>query len=199
MRSCSKCGSYVPEGKFLCQACWRPVAGAATTHHERTSHERSRTHTRISDVRKEVKRDAPFTTRGKHPYAGGTYERHKSHDPRSSDYYKPKSQRMERELPELTQRIIFAAAYFGFFFFLPLVLLPDSKEGKFHANQGLVLFLVNLFVNAFAQIVAISFGKIFTVIAAIPPLLMVCGAYYALCGWMKELPIIGKIRLIKEI
>lgn len=198
MRSCSKCGSYVPEGKILCPACWKPVTGAATTHRERTSHERRRTHARISDARKEIKREAAFLPRGERPYAGNTYEQHKSHDPRSRQYYKSKYEPAQRDIPEMSRRIIFAAAYFGFFFFLPLALLPNSKEAKFHANQGLVLFIANLFFNALVQIINITFGGFFEILAALPPLLMAYGAYNAFRGEMKELPVVGKIRLIKD-
>ena len=39
-------------------------------------------------------------------------------------------------------------AYFGILFFLPLVAVPNSAYGKFHANQGLllVIFYVTLTV-----------------------------------------------------
>lgn len=32
-------------------------------------------------------------------------------------------------------------AYFGILFFLPLVAVPNSAYGKFHANQGLILLI----------------------------------------------------------
>ena len=32
-------------------------------------------------------------------------------------------------------------AYFGILFFLPLVAVPNSAYGKFHANQGLILMI----------------------------------------------------------
>ncbi len=183
MRNCSKCGSYVPEGKKFCVACGRPAIGAAETHRERISQERSRTHTRISDARKEVGREAWTMPRGNHPYAGNTYEQHKSHDPRSRDYYKSKY-----EATSLNQyeRIICALAYFSIFFFLPLVLLPNSKAGRFHANQGLVLFLANILLTAFN--IGLSVFGIF---------LMAYGVYNALQGKMQELPVIGKFRLIQ--
>lgn len=33
-------------------------------------------------------------------------------------------------------------AYFGILFFLPLVGVPNSAYGKFHANQGLILLIL---------------------------------------------------------
>jgi len=166
MRSCSKCGSYLPDGKFFCPACGRPVAGAATSHQQRTAQERSSTYTRIAEAFKEVNGNNRSMPRGNHPYAGNTYEQHKSHDPRSRDYYASKHSGTSTERLTEGQRIICAAAYFSFFFFLPLVMMPNSKAGRFHANQGLLLFILNLFIGFFATV----FGSFFE---GIPVFLMI--------------------------
>lgn len=198
MKTCPKCGSYLPDGKILCPACGRFNIGVSVDTHDRVRSERARTHTRIQDAQDEVKRDAWLTTKQKNPYQGFTYEQHKSHDPRSKDYYKPKYEQSVPQVPESSKNIICAAAYFGFFFFLPLVLLPNSSEGKFHANQGLVLFLCNILIGVFASAFSTMFGDIFEVIAAVPPLLMVYGAANAFRGNMTELPLIGKIQILKD-
>lgn len=39
--------------------------------------------------------------------------------------------------------IIFMLAYLSILFFLPLLVCPKSKEGRFHANQGLVLLIAS--------------------------------------------------------
>lgn len=41
-------------------------------------------------------------------------------------------------------KIIFILSYFGILFFLPLVVCPNSAVGKFHANQGLLLFATGI-------------------------------------------------------
>lgn len=198
MKTCPKCGSYLPDGKILCPACGRLNVGISDNARESIRSERVRTHTRIQDAHKEVKRDAWLSAKQKNPYQGHTYEQHKSHDPRSKDYYKPKYETNTSSLPEMSQRIICAAAYFGFFFFLPLVLMPSSREAKFHANQGLVLFLFNLICSVFGSALSAVFGGIFEIIAVLPPILMVYGAANAYRGNMTELPFIGKIRLISD-
>ena len=38
-------------------------------------------------------------------------------------------------------------AYFGILFFLPLVVCPQSRFGRFHANQGLILLLCTQFAD----------------------------------------------------
>lgn len=198
MKTCPKCGSYVPDGKILCPACGRFNIGVSGNARDHIRSERVRTHTRIQDAHDEVRRDAWLIIKQKNPYQGHTYEQHKSHDPRSKDYYKPKYEQSTPQVPDYAKNIICAAAYFGFFFFLPLVLLPDSKEGKFHANQGLVLFICNILVGVFTGVLSAMFGDLLEIIAAIPPVLMVYGATNAFKGNMTELPIIGEIQLLND-
>lgn len=198
MKTCSKCGSYVPDGKILCAACGRLNIGGSGNARDHIRSERVRTHTRIEDARDEVRRDAWLITKEKNPYQGHTYEQHKSHDPRSKDYYKPKHEYGTSNIPENTQNLICAAAYFGFFFFLPLVAMPNSQKGRFHANQGLVLFICNIVIGVFTGVLSVMFGDLLEIIAAIPPMLMVYGAANAFKGNMTELPIIGKIQIIKD-
>ena len=198
MRTCPKCGSYVPDGKILCPACGRLNIGVSGNARDSIRSERARTHTRIQDAHDEVRRDAWLSTKQKNPYQGHTYEQHKSHDPRSKDYYKPKYEQSAPQVPASSKNIICAAAYFGFFFFLPLVLLPNSREGKFHANQGLVLFVFNIVIGIMTGILSSVFGELLDILAVVPPILMVYGAANAFKGCMTELPIIGKIQIIND-
>lgn len=198
MRTCPKCGSYLPDGKILCPACGRLNIGVSENARENVRSERVRLHTRIREAHEEVKRDTWLTPKQKNPYQGHTYEQHKSHDPRSKDYYKPKYEYGTSDIPENVQNLICAAAYFGFFFFLPLVVMPNSQKGKFHANQGLVLFICNIVIGVFTGVFSSLFGELFDLIAVIPPMLMVYGAANAYRGNMTELPIIGKIQIIKD-
>ena len=181
MRSCPKCGSYVPEGKLLCPVCNRVNIGLSKDMRASTMSERKQTSARINTAFREVKRDAPLQKRNNNPFAGGTYEQHKSHDPRSKDYYKSKHE-VGTEMPDMTKRVFCAAAYFGFFFFLPLMALPGSEEAKFHANQGLVLFLFGLVLGAIADTAAMVLGGVFEVLVVAYPLLMVYGASNAMKG-----------------
>ena len=197
MKLCPKCGSYLPDGTIFCPACGRLNIGVAKTPHENVSAEKNRTYGRVRVAQSEVKRDAWLKPKEENPYLGRTYEQHKSHDPRSADYYKPKYETTS-QLPNSTQRLICAAAYFGVFFFLPLVLMPNSQEGKFHANQGLALMLFNIVLGVVASTLSMVLGEFLEIIAALPPLLMVYGAANAYRGNMMEIPFIGKLRLLDD-
>lgn len=82
-------------------------------------------------------------------------------------------------------------------FFLPLLVCPDSKFGRFHANQGLLLLIVSiagsfiLSIVPFIGWVLLPFFSIAVMIVAIIALVN------AMNGKAKELPICGKFRLLK--
>lgn len=186
VRDCRKCGSYVPEGKIACPVCGRIAVRSSDVSNEQVKQRRSMT-TKQHDT----------------PFSGDTYERHKYHNPHSEEYRRTKYER-GTQLPKQSKRILCAAAYFWFFFFLPLIALPGSKEAKFHANQGLVLFLYKIIISGLAATVTMTLrtgetlGAVFDVLEILYPLLMVYGAANAYNGKMIELPLIGKIKILKS-
>ena len=81
-------------------------------------------------------------------------------------------------------------------FFIPLLAAKDSKFARFHTNQGLVLFLGGIIASVVAVIPVIGWiiapiaGLVITVLAII-------GILNALNGRAKELPVIGKFKILK--
>ena len=95
-------------------------------------------------------------------------------------------------------------AYIGFLFLVPLLACPNSKFARYHTNQGLVLFLLEFALGVITGIIGIipiagliiggllsAVGGIFTLV------LMIMGIINAAQGQAKELPLIGKITLLK--
>ncbi len=93
-------------------------------------------------------------------------------------------------------KVMAALAYFGILFFLPLVTNPDSSFGKFHANQGLLLLLLNVVVSTVLTVTI--FGVILLPILYIFTLILfIMGIMNALNLKKKRLPVIGGIDIIK--
>jgi uncharacterized membrane protein len=96
-------------------------------------------------------------------------------------------------------KVISGFAYLGILFFLPLVACPNSKFGRFHANQGLLIFICQLIVGAIGRgfwFLLFIGGMIHTVLYICVFLLLVFGMVNTFNGKAKELPIIGTIKLI---
>lgn len=96
-------------------------------------------------------------------------------------------------------------SYIGFLFIIPLLAAKDSRFAKFHANQGLVVFLAQMIINLASTIVcallsAIHLGTMAAVLAPLVSLvslaLSVIGIINAAQGKAKEIPVIGKFHIL---
>ncbi|MBP5233037.1 MAG: hypothetical protein J6333_06475 [Planctomycetes bacterium] len=107
-------------------------------------------------------------------------------------------------------RTVAALAYLGPLFFVPMLLAPQSKFANFHANQGVVLCLslvaawivVGMAVVILLKLPLIGFPFAVVLggaglIAAIA--MMVAGVRHASAGRARELPLIGRLRILAPV
>lgn len=99
-----------------------------------------------------------------------------------------------------TVKVMSALAYLWILFFLPLVVCPDSKFGRYHANQGLVLLLAAVVANVIGAVLSLipAVGWILQLILNVAMLVLTILGIVNVCnGETKPLPIIGGLTLIK--
>jgi uncharacterized membrane protein len=98
-------------------------------------------------------------------------------------------------------------AYLGILFLVPLLAAKDSPFAKYHANQGLVLFLLWIVIGivifvldiivamlpGFLGFVSVIFGLFYLA----PLVLLIIGIINAAAGKCVPLPVIGGIKLLK--
>lgn len=83
-------------------------------------------------------------------------------------------------------------------FFIPLLAARDSKYAMYHANQGLILFLVALGVNIVGQIIPfLGWFIILPLGNLIVFVFVVLGIINAAGGQRKPLPVIGQFEILK--
>jgi uncharacterized membrane protein len=82
-------------------------------------------------------------------------------------------------------------------FFLPLISCPDSKYGKFHANQALLLLIVSIAGNIILSAIPVIGWILVPVFGIVMFVFFILGLINGLNGKAKELPLIGKFRIIK--
>lgn len=112
-------------------------------------------------------------------------------------------------------KVVCGISYLGILFFLPLIACPDSRFGKFHANQSLLVLILMVaagFVSkvvgmvcgafwaipALGAIMSVVSGVVSAVCGVVPFAAFIFGLVNSLCGKAAELPIIGKINLINK-
>ena len=101
-------------------------------------------------------------------------------------------------------------SYIGILFIVPMIAAKESQYAKFHANQGIVLFITNLILQAVARALVIvlnllSFGLLGNfssyllsgAVSIAVLALMIIGIMNACSGEPKTLPIIGGITLLR--
>ena len=82
------------------------------------------------------------------------------------------------------------------FFLIPLLAAKESPFARFHTNQGFLVFLLYI-ASSIIMIIPIL-GWIVAIIGSFMGFVfMILGIINALGGKMKELPLIGKFRILK--
>ncbi|MDR1523761.1 MAG: zinc ribbon domain-containing protein [Tannerella sp.] len=105
-------------------------------------------------------------------------------------------------------KIMAILAYISILFLVPLLAAKESPFARFHTNQGIILCIIGVALN----VVIVVLGVILALIH--PGLLVITGILSSICGLgllalaiigiinaangeVKELPVIGKYRILK--
>ena len=94
-------------------------------------------------------------------------------------------------------------AYLGILFLVPYLAAKESPFAKFHANQGCTLFIVEIAISILATVLGyIPFiGWILAILMYLLSLgcfvLAILGIINAAKGEAKEIPLIGKYKILK--
>lgn len=106
----------------------------------------------------------------------------------------PKVDAVAKDIEE--NKVYGILAYIGILFIVPLLAAPKSKFGKFHANQGCVLFIGEVALSIVGMVPILGwlvwfFGSIAVLV------LSIMGIINAANGKMVKLPVVGDIQIIK--
>jgi uncharacterized membrane protein len=82
-------------------------------------------------------------------------------------------------------------------FFLPLLVCPQSKYARFHANQGLLLFIAAIAGNIILGMIPVIGWIIMPLLALGALILAIIGLINGFGGKAKRLPVFGKYDILK--
>ena len=178
MAYCVKCGEKVEDTAVTCPACGAAIPGGATVH------------------------DHGYTYGNAEAYSGGQSTYHTYYSGQDKDGYFPESE-------VKNNKVMAVLCYIGVLVFVPVLAGDNQSEYlKLHKNQGLVLFIAEVFLNIVERHWGWSAG-IFTwftgglvdvgvdIARFVILIFFVLGIVYACKGCQRELPGIGKIKLFK--
>ena len=96
-------------------------------------------------------------------------------------------------------------AYLGILCLVPILAAKDSPFARYHANQGLVLFLLEIVLLISTNVLAVVFIMLslgfinffLGLVPLVPLVLLILGIINAAAGKCVPLPVIGGIKLLK--
>ena len=99
-------------------------------------------------------------------------------------------------------------SYFGILVLIPIFAAKNDPFARFHANQGLVLFVImavcniianvlNGFLIEISPILVLAVSAIFGIITLVLCIFALIGIIRAIKGQTKPLPLIGGIKILK--
>lgn len=216
MPYCKSCGAYIPDGLSACLACGydenakEAAAAAAKKAEEEAAEQRRRKQEQEEYARREreeqrrrqqeqnrqwaeqekARRERQQENRqwAQEEYARRQAEREEQQgqaDRGSVEAEKPEDQHTDKKSGN---HGLAALSYLSFFFALPFFFTPEDEYAKFHAKQGLRLFIFGAVADVVAKI--LPFGWIFSLFR------VYCffkGINNALNGKEEPLPYIGTI------
>lgn len=178
MAFCAKCGTQIEPKARFCPACGTPVNVHTGT--------QGQTYQQQANGNARAQVEAAF-------------EKFKNTD----DY----TTQFTREDIEQNKAMAILA-YLGILVLVPIFAAKDSRFARFHANQGLVLLIsmvaysiIENILNAVFYAIWWGLGSIFSIILNVIYLVfivyIVLGIVNAAKGEAKELPVIGKLRILR--
>ncbi len=88
-------------------------------------------------------------------------------------------------------RLAAIMSYIPFLCFIPLLNMKHNEEARFHARQGVMLFLIELLAALFLVDRIANF--VFTAVLIVAVAFAIAGIYFALQGKNYKLPIVGDL------
>lgn len=194
MAFCGKCGQQVNDGVKFCPACGAPMAAVAPT--QETPPQPAAAPQQQYQQPQPVQQ--PPQAQQPQPAAGDTFS-NLNNTADSTVQFDPRDIEQHKGMSIL--------AYFGPLVLIPILAAKDSPFARYHSNQGLLLCIACIIYGIAYSILsgvilAISWRLYFVVsiiglIGFVFAVLAVIGILNAVNGRAKELPLIGKYRLLK--
>lgn len=217
MLICPKCGVELDDGVVFCSKC-----GTNVTYQSQPTGSNTTNNTQQQQTQTQTQSQAnSFAQQQNSNYNGSASDKFKAGvnsavNKTKTFFFDTADESSMQDAADVKENKILAlVSYLGYFFFIPMIVKPYSRYLRFHGNQGLTLALyllavtiVNTIITSIIGLAAVTItaALVVTIVNAIIHfilygsflLLAGIGIYNAVKGYAKELPLIGKIRILRE-
>lgn len=187
MKYCVKCGRQVEDTMKFCPVCGAEIPNENTQNKDQYQNQ--------NQYQQNTYQQSTYQ-QNTYEYGSGQY-----------NYNQNNTSQHQATNYEKKNKLMAVLSYLGLLVFVPVLAGNDSKFVKFHANQGLVLFILEVIWSIFGRILhmfdwimsigILSISNIVDLLDLVFLILAVIGIVNVCKGEENELPIIGAIRIIK--
>lgn len=205
MSFCTKCGNQIKDDAKFCPSCGSPVTS------DTAQQEQPQQNTNQQTQYQNNTQSNPQSNANYHQNPDGTYV-----------FTGPVNEDGMYVSDVEKNKYLNICSYIGILFLIPLFAAKDSKYSRFHVNQGIILCICSVAYSVVKEIIlailraclfsgwesylyslspAYGFYSIVSIILNLASLafaaLAIYGIYNTCTGKVKELPVIGKFRILK--
>ena len=191
MAYCSNCGAYIPDGEKSCVACGCRIdaAAAAQTQQSIKNDGSAPTSDELRKQMEEKQKQQQEKSREWAEKAYSEYRTNAAHSTSESTGSVPYSAKQADSGSRKTLgKVLSVMSYISIFCLLPFIITPEDKFARFHAKQGLLLFILSLLID----IVGKMFGILGLALSLFRLYLIYNGIKNVLSEKMEPLPYIGQ-------
>ena len=204
MAYCKKCGAYIPDGLSACLAC------GFDENMETETRASSAAQTKNDELRRKLEEQRRVQQEANRRWAEQEQERRRQQEESrrwaEEEFARRQAEKQQQAQADMrgtvyrstvrdmgaasgeSNKLFAALSYISFLFVLPFILTPQDGFAKFHARQGLKLFIFSVIADALGALT--GFGWIFTLLRLY---LIYKGMSNAFSGREEPLPYIGNI------
>lgn len=181
MAYCNNCGAYIPDGQTKCLACGYNPAEQAQAEQKKSASEYQKER---KEERKQAEQDRRRKIEEDRRWAEQEYARRRKE---KADAFAAKTERAVDKAVSSSNKLFSILSYISFLWILPFLLCPEDEFARFHAKQGLALFVFGAMADVLNFMQPI--GGVLTLIRIF---LVIKGISNAANGRTERLPWIGK-------
>ena len=186
MAYCDECGAYIPDGQTVCLACGYDPAKVKSKANKNSGSGGFAYEFDSAVLKEEIEKQKQRIKEESKKWAEEEKARREANRESRSETNKEKSS--VKQSSEGTLRIMSAISYLGALFLVPFIFASDSEYAKFHAKQGVKLFVFGIICDIITSIIPLG-----AILSLFRFYLIYKGMSAALNNRMEALPFIGNL------
>ena len=186
MAYCNECGAYIPDGQTVCLACGYDPSKVKTKEKKTVGSGGFAYEFDTNALKEEIEKQKQRIKEESKKWAEEEKARREAQKENKAE--KREASKSSSEMSDGTLRILSAISYLGALFIVPFIFAGSSDYARFHAKQGVKLFVFGIICDIITSIIPLG-----AILSLARFYLIYKGMSAALNNRMEPLPFIGNL------